>query len=318
MAVTQHMPQIAGLRTHIPGQPGSSYDPFRNTGFRAPKKIELKKISGSSRIRRNLQQNIGGAEKRGLLGKKLYSKLRVLLRWFFIISLILLIFFGAGLGLARIYRHITTSAYFALKSIDIEGQSRLRSREILNTMGLRYGRNILALSMRDMGRALAGNPWVAEFSIKRVFPDGIRIKIRENEPKYWVRINGELAYADDAGNPIAPVSAGTFSSLPLLEIEKGAEYLSGELPLIVQAVEHLDFPLKVSAASGIRLNASKTLEISLNRDIRLIIGLDNREANILNLGRVLKDLSQRGELKYVSEIKAHGRDVWVSRRGGRL
>jgi cell division protein FtsQ len=318
MAMMQQMPQIAGLRTHMPGQMGSAYELLRNPGFRAPKKIELQKFQGNSRIRRSLQQNIGGAEKKGRSGSKVWANIARLMRWLFIISGILLIFFGAGLGLTHIYRQITTSAYFALKTIDIEGQNRLRSREILNSLGLRYGRNILALSMRDMGRALAGNPWVAEFSIKRVFPDGIRIKIRENEPKYWVRTNGELAYADAAGKPIAPVSAGTFSSLPLLEIEKGAEYLSGELPQIVSAIENLNFPLKVSAASSIRLNASKSMEISLNKDMRLILGLDNREANILNLGRVLNDLSQRGELKYVHEIKAHGRDVWVSKRGGRL
>lgn len=283
-------------------------------GPRQPKKIELKKFAGSNQIRRNLQ-NSAICKADG--PSPLRRKLKTALRWGAGLALGLLIFFCLGQGLIRGWRVLSSSSYFALKTIDIEGHNRLKSREILETTGLRYGHNTLTLSMRHLGRALAGNPWVEAFSIKRELPDGIHIAIREHEPRYWIRRDGVLTYADERGQPIAPVSAGNFASLPLLEVEAGAERLVESLPLLARGLEHLNFPLSLAAASSIRLTTARALEISLREDLRLVLGLDGWETGIVSLSRVLNDLSRRGELRQAREIRAYGRDVWVSGRAGR-
>ncbi len=283
-------------------------------GAKAAGKIELKKFSNANRLRANLHNNGKAGKKNNRFSDDFKAKMRGSVVWGGGIFLGLLLFFVTGLSLVYAYNFFTNSAYFALKTIEIDGHNRLKSREVLESAGVNYGQNSLALSIEELEKALAGNPWVAELSVKRMLPDGLRIVIKEYEPKYWIKQDGALVYADAYGTPIAPVAPGGFSSLPVLEIEQGAEYLSGQLPKLVQSLEHLNFPLSVSTASWVRLTASRTLELRLGEGARLVIGLDNWDANVFNLVKVLDDLSRRGELKQMSEIRAHGKDVWVAKR----
>lgn len=278
----------------------------------AARRIELKNSARRGAVHKNLRRSPARREKKSGFWGGLWRKMRAPLSWGVGIGLGLLIILFAGVGLLYAYNYFTTSPYFAVKTIEIQGQNRLKSREVLDTAGLDYGQNTLALSMDELENALARNPWVAELSIRRVLPDGVRIRIREYEPRYWVKRGGQLLYADEYGAPIAPVSAGGFSSYPLLEVEEGAEYLAERLPELLSGLERLSFPVNVRGAGTIRLTAARSLELGLDSGLKLAIGLDNWEGNVGNLVRVLEDLSRRGELKSAAEIKAHGKGVWVA------
>jgi cell division protein FtsQ len=291
-------------------------DASRPEAARKPQKIELKKYVSPNRIRDNLRKAGRPPKTEQGFWRKKFPVLRLATLWGLAGTAGLLFFFAGGLGLVYAYNYFSTSPYFAVKSIDIQGQNRLRPQEILDAAGLSSGLNILALSIDELENALAANPWVAESSVKRILPDGIRIKLREYEPSWWINAAGELSYADAYGTPIAPVGAEDFVSLPLLEIEPGAGYLSEKLPEAMGILEQLHFPLSLSAATRVRLTAARTLEMQAADGARLVIGLDHYEQNAVNLVRVLEDLSRRGELKQTLEVKAHGRDVWVARRGG--
>lgn len=285
----------------------------RSAGTRpAARRIELKKSARRSAVNKSLRREPPGRKKNTGFFTGTWRKMRAPLGWGFGIGLGLLMFFMSGVGLLYAYNFFTTSQYFAVKTIEIQGQNRLKSREVLETAGLDYGQNSLALSINDLENALARNPWVADLSIRRVLPDGMAIRIREHEPRYWIQREGELLYADEYGAPIAPVSAGNFASYPLLEVESGAEHLARRLPELMGGLGGMRFPLNLGSAGTLRLTASRSLEISLDKGPRLAIGLDDWRANLSNLGRVLDDLSRRGELGSAAEIKAHGKGVWVA------
>lgn len=277
----------------------------------APRRIEQKKAPKKAEVKKNLRRKTRTQKKNSRFFGEIWQKLRGPLGWGFGIGLGLFIFFLCGVGLLYAYNFFTTNQYFAVKTIEIQGQNRLKSREVLETAGLDYGQNTLALSMNELESSLAQNPWIAELSIRRVLPDSIKINIREYEPRYWVQRGGVLTYADEYGAPIAPVYSGNFVSLPLLEVDSGAEYLAGRLPELMGKLEKLSFPIKLRAAGSIRLTASRSLEVNLENGLRLIVGLDGWTGNLDNLVRVLEDLTRRGELKNAVEIKAHGRGVWV-------
>ena len=278
----------------------------------ATRRIELKNSAKRSAVNKKLRRTPAREKKNKVFFAGIWQKMRAPLGWGLGIGLGLFIFFGAGVGLLYAYNFFTTSPYFAVKTIEIQGQNRLKSREVLETAGVDYGQNTLALSMNELESALSKSPWIAELSIRRVLPDGIEIKIREYEPKYWMKQGDQLVYADEYGSPIAPVSAGTFASYPLLEVEGGAEYLAARLPELVGSLERISFPVNVRGAGSIRITASRSLEIGLDNGLRLVIGLEGWDDNIRNLVRVLEDLSRRGELKGIAEIKAHGQGVWVA------
>lgn len=217
-------------------------------------------------------------------------------------------------GLLTSYTFFTHSQYFAVKTIEIKGNYRLKSRELLEAAGLQRGMNSLALSIRQMEKKLVREPWVKGLSIKRILPDAFEISISERVPYYWVNVDGVLFYADAYGRAVAPVTAGSdFASLPALEIESGAEYLARLLPALSQDLSKADFPLDTASASWVRLSASRNLELGVG-GVKLIIGLDGWNVNLRRLGKVLHDLSRRGELRQVKEVKASGKDVWVMRK----
>lgn len=228
----------------------------------------------------------------------------------------------AGLSFALLYgyRFLTRSPYFALKSIVIEGTFRLASREVLEIAGIASGRNSLDLSLDQMERRIAANPWVAKVSVKRVLPDGLRIVVQEWEPRFWVQYEGELWYADIYGERIAPVALpggenkGAFSTFPKLEVASGAEDLAPLLPELVRGLTDARLAVDMAAVSMIRLSYGRGVEVHFETS-RLVISLgqEDLKANITRLQAVLADLSRRGELPRVREVRADGPNVWVVR-----
>ncbi|MDR0828387.1 MAG: FtsQ-type POTRA domain-containing protein [Desulfovibrio sp.] len=233
-------------------------------------------------------------------------------------SFIMLVLLG-GVSLALIYgyRSTTLGEYFALKTLEIHGNSRLSSREILKTADLLEGANTLALSIDTVETALTGHPWVEEVSVKRVLPGTLIINVKEKLPAFWVLHEGNLYYADAAGRIIAPVIPGKFASLPTLEVEAGAGSVAGLLPDLTHALQETQVLRGLGEISLLRLSAARWLDIfTEGSDLRFSIGLEDWPANLQRLGLVLADLQRRSELSKVREIRAQGTNVWVEKRPG--
>ena len=224
---------------------------------------------------------------------------------------------GISLGLMYGYRYLTTSEYFSLTTLEIQGNFRLDSREILKIADLEEGANTLALSIDAIEDALSLNPWVENVSVKRVLPGSVIIQIKEREPAFWQLHNGRLQYTDARGKRIAPVVPGKFASLPTLEVEAGAEDREEALPDLLQSLREFRLPVGLAAISQIRLSASRGLEIYLeDRRLRISIGLEDWLPNLNRLIRTLADLDRRGEMPAIREIRVQGNNVWVEKFPG--
>lgn len=224
------------------------------------------------------------------------------------------IFAAVSVSLVYGYRYTTTSPYFSLKSIEIQGNARMTSREILEISGLTQGVNTLALSISEVEGLIAASPWVEEVSVKRVLPDRLIVGIKERTPAFWVLSEGTMYYADIQGELIAPVAAEHFTSLPALEVEKGAEDVAGGLADLVASLKEAELPLDLQTISYVRLSASRGLEIYVGASrLKILVGLEEWLPNLERLGMTLSDLQRRGELDSVKEIKAQGSNVWVEK-----
>ncbi|MDR2800915.1 MAG: FtsQ-type POTRA domain-containing protein [Desulfovibrio sp.] len=231
--------------------------------------------------------------------------------------IMLLLVAGVTLALVYGYRSTTMGEYFALKTIEIHGNSRISSREILKTADLLEGANTLALSIDTVEESLSAHPWVEEVSVKRVLPGTLVINVREKHPAFWILHEGSLYYADAAGRIIAPVIPGKFASLPTLEVEVGAWSSAALLPDVTQALQQTRILRGLGEISLLRLSAARWLEIyTEGSDLRFSIGLEDWPANLQRMGLVLADLQRRDELPKVREIRAQGANVWVEKRTG--
>ena len=274
----------------------------------APKVIAFRDYYPADRLRRSLAD-----ARRQSWWMRIWGKRRAILIWTAVILLGVLGILGVNAALVITHREVTSTSYFALKDIRVEGASRLGREELVRMLGLQPGQNILALSIRGMEQTLGHHPWIRQWSIRRDISRGVlSIRLWEAEPSYWVREDdGRIFYADAYGRAIAPVEAAQYASLPLLEMEPGGRTLRTRLPELVAAFGNLNFPLNISTAKLIRLTEARTVEITTKEDCRLIAGIDNWEGNLLRLGRVMDELSRTGELKRMLEIRAYGKDVWV-------
>jgi cell division protein FtsQ len=230
-------------------------------------------------------------------------------------SLLLLLLAGVSLALVYGYRSATVGEYFALKILEIHGNSRLNSREILKTVDLEEGANTLALSIDAVEKALAGHPWVEEASVKRVLPDRLIITIKEKTPVFRIMHEGAQYYADKRGNGIAPAVSGGEALLPMLEVEPGAGWMRGLLPDLVNSLYDSQVLQGAGGIALIRLSASRGLElISEGAGPVFSIDIEDWLSNLRRLGRVLADLTRRGELAGTGVIRVQGANVWVERR----
>jgi cell division protein FtsQ len=210
---------------------------------------------------------------------------------------------------------MTRGGYFSLKKIEIQGLSRLTSKEVLDITGLSEGGNSLALSLDALEAALLRSPWVAAVSVKRVLPDCLIVAVQEKDPAFWKLEDGVLMYADARGRVIAPVQSGQFTSLPTLEVEPGAEESARALPDLVRSMRGARTPLDMGAVSWVRLSAARGVEVFVeDTRLHITIGLEDWLNNLRRLGRTLADLRARGELSGARAIKAEGTSVWVEKR----
>ncbi len=235
------------------------------------------------------------------------------------IVVICLIFFAAScFGLLYAYRFFTATPYFAIKTVEIQGNSRLESREILEMAGLDAGGNSLAVSLDEVKTAVAANPWVKDVSVTRVLPDTLIIAVEERAPAFWMHHQGILYYADVAGRLIAPVTAEDFVPLPALEVEVGAEEAVSALPVLVKSLRESRLPFDLGVVTWVRLSTSKGIEIFVeDTGLKLSVGLEDWPENSRRLELTLADLARRGELAQIREVKAQGVNVWVERAPAR-
>lgn len=229
------------------------------------------------------------------------------------LALIVAIVGWAGLWL---YQKAVTSDFFTTTHIDISGNTRLSRDVVLNYAGIDVGDNSLGISIADVERKLRDTPWVEEVSVKRLLPDRFIIKLKERMPSFWVRKDGKLYYANEAGEIIAPVESRNFLSLPTLNIMPGGEDAVPYLGRLLKDIQNGIVPMEAGAVAQVNVTPSAGIEIYLeDREMRLSIATDDWEGNLTRLGVVLGDLARRRELGNVREVRAVNGNVWVSSAG---
>ena len=106
---------------------------------------------------------------------------------------------------------------FRIDRINVRGNHRLSSGEVLAMLENLRGRSVLAVDLAEWRRALLSSPWVADASLRRTLPSTVEVVILERAPLGIGRINGALFLVDDRGAVID---------------EYGPNYADLDLPII--------------------------------------------------------------------------------------
>ncbi len=94
----------------------------------------------------------------------------------------LVVVLGSAIGLTWGASHYaTTSARFAIRDVQLEGDVRVTKDQVLRESGIRLGDNLFRLDLAKARERLLANPWLSQVRITRHLPSTIAIELQERE-----------------------------------------------------------------------------------------------------------------------------------------
>ncbi len=140
------------------------------------------------------------------------------------------------------------------------------------------------------------NPWISDATVLKLYPDRLRIEIKERKPFALWQKDGRIALIADEGTVLETTAPPRFASLPMV-VGKGAEYgahafldLVRNFPEIAKATESsvlvAERRWNLHLKSGVEVLLP---EIEPERALRTLVELD-RSKKLLSRDIVLVDL----------------------------
>jgi|GEM_PF-2558549 len=210
---------------------------------------------------------------------------------------------------------------FNIKGIMCVGQQELSEEDVIRIAGAKTGVNIFTTGVKIMKRNLAENPLIAESNVRRIFPDKIKIWVREAKPVLMAEMGSSIILADKNGQIIKTVEKDRLqdgiavaklngfepaSNVPGESIYKKDDAVHSkisECAEILQRLEMLDKVTMISASdlSDIRIDYEDRLNILLgdyqNMDYRLTFVKKVISENLSKFEKAVLDY--RGKNLYV-------------------
>jgi len=124
------------------------------------------------------------------------------------------------------------TAGFRIASIALTGQKQISREDVLTAAGITGRTSLLFLDADSARRRLKANPWIAEATVLKLYPDRLQIGITERQPYALWQKNGQLSVIAEDGTVLEPYVARRFTGLPLV-VGAGAETRAKEILALI-------------------------------------------------------------------------------------
>src|SRR5215831_2811950 len=185
---------------------------------------------------------------------------------------------------------------FRISEIALAGEKEVGRDEILELAGITDRSSLLFLDAARTRARLLTNPWISEATVLKLYPDRLRIEIKERNPFSRWQKDGRVALIAADGTVLEADVSPRFSELPLV-VGKGAEQAGQEFlallaryPSIVRLTEASVFV----AERRWNLHLKGGIEVLLpeggaDQALRTLVDLD-RSKNLLSRDITTVDL----------------------------
>jgi cell division septal protein FtsQ len=206
-----------------------------------------------------------------------------------------------------VYRIITHTPYFNINKVNTTGMKYLSNEELNTWAGPIIGKNIFQLDLRMFSKKLAAHPWIHKALVRRVFPQGINIEIKERIPFARIKLD-KLHIMDNYGILLGPETSN-LTKLPLITGIKAKNSTPGnnvadeEIISGLKAMHNLNLlPMfKKNPIESVHIkNKSRITFLTKNKDIRVYMRPGMVQQSLKNLILVI-DTIEKNEpnLKYI-------------------
>lgn len=94
---------------------------------------------------------------------------------------------------------------FSLQRIEVSGNHRARTEDVLRAVEHWRGANLIALDLGAIAHAVGAHPWIERVTLSKRFPDGLTVRITERKAVALFRDgSSHLWWLSSDGRPIAP------------------------------------------------------------------------------------------------------------------
>jgi cell division protein FtsQ len=215
---------------------------------------------------------------------------------------------------------IANSIGFRIDSISLTGQQQLTREEILAIAGVTGRSSLLFLNADNARNRLKANPWIADATVLKLFPDRLHIAITERRAFALWQKEGHVRVVGRDGVMVEPFVAPHVAHLPLV-VGKGANIKALEFLTVMDRYPQLQeqvyayvlvaerrWNLRLKNGIDIRLpelNPAQAIEtvIALDRDQKLL-SRDIAAIDLRNADRVAVRLSDEAAAARAEAIKA--------------
>jgi cell division protein FtsQ len=215
---------------------------------------------------------------------------------------------------------LANSAGFRIASVTINGRKQLSQDEVLAIGGVTGRRSLLFLSAAEVRDRLKANPWIADATVLKLYPDRLSIDITERAAFALWQDERHVAVIADDGAVLEPFVAGHLTSLPLV-VGKGAETHARDFLNVMAGYPHIRDGVKaivfvgerrwnLRLASGIDVRLPETdVRAALDRLVKLdqddqLLSRDIVAVDLRLPGRVTVRLSDEAARARADALKA--------------
>ncbi len=127
--------------------------------------------------------------------RRVKANVRAALRVLRLLAVAALVTYGTWRATAL----ITALPILHVTRVNVHGNDRLSTGEILSLVDGLPGRHIIGISLDGWRDRLLASPWVQEATLRRMLPGTVEIEVRERRPMAIGRIDSRLYLVDSAG-----------------------------------------------------------------------------------------------------------------------
>lgn len=113
------------------------------------------------------------------------------------------------------------AAGFPITSVSLAGQRHVSRAEIFAAAGVNDRASLLFLDVEAARARLQAIPWIAEATVRKLYPDRLQITLTEREPFALWQVDGKISIVGADGSVIGPLADQRFATLPFV-VGRGA------------------------------------------------------------------------------------------------
>jgi cell division protein FtsQ len=136
-----------------------------------------------------------------------------------------------------------------IDAVRITGQSRTQEVAILDKLQIGQFPSLLTFDLDAAKARIETLPWVADVTLRKIYPRDLNIVIRERQPFALWQDGDQVQVIDETGHPIADASDDAYAGLPMV-VGEGAGARVGEFTALMAAAPSIAAHVRAGVLVG--------------------------------------------------------------------